>query len=263
MNAATEVSRLLDTSGAVLVRQSNHLVYRLPNGQNFVAAKTSSDPVRAAKNNLSLLRRALGIGRQTQNPEGGKSAMPIQETAAASSEMAGGPLSGAPGAESLKARIEAAIGMEEAEQERLLAEAQAHERRVQMLKALLPFAEEAMAEVALRAILPHTEPTAAAMPETPPEPPQQITDRVQVTRQLVFAATQTFDGTFTVNDVMALMTGDRQIDARERLRIRSSIAQSFTTLFERGELARESEGYGKRQAVWRKAALKAAAGIGV
>jgi hypothetical protein len=88
-----------------------------------------------------------------------------------------------------------------------------------------------------------------------PEPPQRITERVQVTRQLVLAATQTFEETFTVNDVMALMTGGRQIDPQERLRIRSSIAQSVTTLFDRGELVRESEGYGKRQAVWRKAAL--------
>ena len=37
--------------------------------------------------------------------------------------------------------------------------------------------------------------------------------------------------------------------------MRQSIAQSMVTLFERGELLREAEGYGKRQAVWRRAVL--------
>ncbi len=41
MNAAAEVSRLLSECGAVLIRQNKHLVYSLPNGQNFVLAKTS------------------------------------------------------------------------------------------------------------------------------------------------------------------------------------------------------------------------------
>ena len=43
-----------------------------------------------------------------------------------------------PRIESLKERIEIAIASEEAMQEKLLAEAQAHERKVHMLKALLP-----------------------------------------------------------------------------------------------------------------------------
>lgn len=247
MNAADEVTRLLKDHHAVLVRQNKHLVYRLPNGQNFVVAKTSSDPDRAAKNNLSDLRRALGIPRETPRPKG-DAAMPIEPkpTPVASTPPT-------PTDESLKARVEVAIAHEEAVQEKLLSEAQAVERRIQMLKAVLPFAEDPAIEASLRALLPATEP--AGPPVPPPEPPQQITERVQVTRQLVFAATQTFEDTFTVNDVMALMTGSRQIDPRERLRIRSSIAQSVTTLFDRGELVREAEGYGKRQAIWRRAAL--------
>jgi hypothetical protein len=63
MNAAAEVGRLLNEHGAVLVRHKKHLVYQLPNGQNFVMAKTTSDPARAAHNNLSELRHALGIVR--------------------------------------------------------------------------------------------------------------------------------------------------------------------------------------------------------
>jgi hypothetical protein len=247
MNAADEVTRLLKDHHAVLVRQNKHLVYRLPNGQNFVVAKTSSDPDRAAKNNLSDLRHALGIPRETPRPKGDV-AMPIEPKP---TPVASAPPT--PTDESLKARVEVAIAQEEAVQEKLLSEAQAVERRIQMLKAVLPFAEDPAIEASLRALLPAAEP--AGPPVPPPEPPQQITERVQVTRQLVLAATQTFEDTFTVNDVMALMTGSRQIDPRERLRIRSSIAQSVTTLFDRGVLVRESEGYGKRLAVWRKAAL--------
>ena len=95
----------------------------------------------------------------------------------------------------------------------------------------------------------------APEPEAQAPPPQQITTRIQVTRQLVFAATQTYEDTFTINDVLELMTGGEQLEGKERLRVRQSIAQSMVTLFERGELLREAEGYGKRQAVWRRAVL--------
>jgi hypothetical protein len=262
MNAEIEVSRLLNESGAVLVRQSKHLVYRLPNGQNFVAAKTSSDPGRAAKNNLSQLRRALGLVREDQMMKGEKPAMPMAETVSGTSSGAVAESVETPGKESLKDRIEAAIGIEEAAQEKLLAEAQAHERKVQMLRALLPFAEEPMTEESLRAVLPFIEPPPLPKSAPVPEPPQRITERVQVTRQLVFAATQTFPGTFTVNDVLELMTGGKEIEPNERLRVRQSIAQAMVTLHERGELIREAVGYGKRQAIWRKTELNGSSAEG-
>ncbi len=249
MNAAQELHRLLDQYRAVLVRQNNHLVYRLPNGQNLVVAKTPSDPDRAAKKNLSCLRRALGIGRPAQAAESEPQVQTTEQPAPAGTALE----SSQP--DSLKDRLRTAIATEEAAQERLLAQAQAHERRATLLKALLPFAEDPATEDALRGVLPDIQPPVPLPP--PLEPPQQITERVQVTRKLVFAATQTFDGTFTVNDVLALMTGGNQIDGRERLRVRQSIAQAMMTLYERGELIREQEGIGKRQSVWRKAALEA------
>lgn len=256
MNAQQEIDRLLSQSGAVLIRQNKHLVYRLPNGKNFVAAKTSSDPDRAAKNSLSELRRALGAPRTTARQEPAIMKEPQQTVHHSGQNQPSEPprqeFSGPSQEDNLRSRIESMIAGEEAAQDVLMAEAQRVERRVQMLNALLPFADDPATEEALKAItLPAPVPTAPS----PEEPPQQITERVQVTRQLVFAATQTFDGTFTVNDVMALMTGGRQIDGSERMRIRSSIAQAMMTLYERGELIREAEGIGKRQAVWRKAAL--------
>ena len=255
MNAAVEVSRLLNESGAVLVRQNKHLVYRLPNGQTFVAAKTPSDPARAAKNNLSQLRRALGIVRETPDLKGEESAMPVAVAAAPANE----PSTQAPQEptrkDSLKERIEAAITTEEAIQEKLLADAQAHERRVHMLKALLPFTDDPAIEDSLRGVLPALEPPAPPKPALVPEPPQAITERVQVTRQLVLAATQTFEDTFTVNDVLGLMTGGRQIDKPERQRVRSSILGAMITLRQHGELIMETQAFGKRQATWRKAIL--------
>jgi hypothetical protein len=89
VNAATEIDRLLAESGAVLVRHKKHLVYRLPNGRNFVAAKTPSDPARAAKNNLSDLRRALQAqatasdAKETPTVEPDLQNQPVPATAAA------------------------------------------------------------------------------------------------------------------------------------------------------------------------------------
>jgi hypothetical protein len=254
MNAAVEVSRLLDESGAVLVRQNKHLVYRLPNGQTFVAAKTPSDPARAAKNNLSQLRRALGIVRETPDLKGEEPAMPVAVAGAPANESSTQAPEEPPRKDSLKERIEAAITTEEAIQEKLLGEAQAHERRVHMLKALLPFTDDPAIEDSLRGVLPALEP-APPKAALPPEPPQAITERVQVTRQLVLAATQTFEDTFTVNDVLGLMTGGRQIDKPERQRVRSSVLGAMITLRQHGELIMETQAFGKRQATWRKAVL--------
>ncbi len=265
MNAEQEICRLLEESGAVLVRQKNHLVYRLPNGKNFVAAKTSSDPERAAKNSLSDLRRALGLPRVALSHEPAVMEEPQeimnQNLQIHSSEAPRDGLTAHAEAISLRSRVEALIATEEAAQEHLMAEAQQLERRVQMLKALLPFADDPATEAALKAItLPPPPPPVPVQPE----PPQHITERVQVTRQLVLAATQTFDGTFTVNDVMALMTGGRHIDPPERLRVRCSIAQCMISLLDRGELIRVAEGIGKRQAIWRKAVLNGnGSGVGV
>ena len=255
MNAQQEIDRLLAASGAVLIRQNKHLVYRLPNGQNFVAAKTSSDPDRAAKNSLSDLRRALGAQRRSSTQEPTVMEQPQETDRRSEHTEPPTPSAGQAPQSPLRSRVESMIAREEAAQEALMAEAQQLERRVHMLKALLPFADDPATEVALKAIAspPPTPPARPAPPPPePPEPPQQITDRVQVTRELVFAATQTFDGTFTVNDVMARMLNGAAIDGPERQRVRSSIAGAIMALYERGEVIREAEGIGKRQAIWKK-----------
>jgi len=258
MNAAIEVDRLLSEHGAVLIRHAKHQVYRLPNNQKFTRSRTPGDH-RAPLNELSDLRRALGIQRQAQ-PTQGETTMPMPQRGTAPVKAP----SPAPEThqQSLKERLQTAITVEEQNQERVLAEAQAVERRVNMLKALLPFADDPSMEVSLRGVLPAPEPPPAPKPSAPP-PPDAITERVQVTRQLVFAATQTFPETFTVNDVMDLMTGGNDIEKKERLRVRQSIAQAIVTLHERGEIVKEEEHYGRRQTIWRKALLNGnGAGVG-
>jgi hypothetical protein len=56
-----------------------------------------------------------------------------------------------------------------------------------------------------------------------------------VTRDLVFAATQTFESTFTVNDLMERMANGAVLDKPERQRVRSSVAGAMMALLERGE----------------------------
>ena len=48
----------LKRAGAVLVRQKNHQIWRLPNGRNYVMAHTPSDG-RAGRNQAAVLRRLL------------------------------------------------------------------------------------------------------------------------------------------------------------------------------------------------------------
>lgn len=60
MDAKQQVDDLLKRTGAVLVRQGKHLVYRLPNGKTFVRSTTSSDR-NSAHADLTELRRALDI----------------------------------------------------------------------------------------------------------------------------------------------------------------------------------------------------------
>jgi hypothetical protein len=54
-----EIDRLLEEH-AVLVRDKNHLVFRLPGGQTFVRAKTPSDH-RSERNSLADLKTSLGL----------------------------------------------------------------------------------------------------------------------------------------------------------------------------------------------------------
>lgn len=65
MEARIEVMDLLRSVGASPIRDKNHIVWELPGGRRWVVPKTPSD-LHAWKNNLSDLKRALGISDLTQ-----------------------------------------------------------------------------------------------------------------------------------------------------------------------------------------------------
>lgn len=64
-----EVVQTLREHGAVMVRQTKHQVWKLPDGKTFVVASTPSD-VRADKNSLAILRNTLGINDPTRGQDG-------------------------------------------------------------------------------------------------------------------------------------------------------------------------------------------------
>ncbi len=175
------------------------------------------------------------------------------------------------------------------EYERLLSEADAAEKRVDLLRRLEVFAADPHVEQILRELMPgapapsarrqqreqpreapppidqdapkptvklEAEPAPAPAPR--PAPPDVITDRVQVTRELVFAATQTFDAAFTINDLRDLMTQGREMDLDESVRIRTAIAQSMVSLVERGQVLKVETGNRRQPAIYRKAKLHGA-----
>ena len=54
------LQQALDEAGAVLHRQTTHLIFRLPSGQQLVVSKTPADR-RACAANLSILRRLRAL----------------------------------------------------------------------------------------------------------------------------------------------------------------------------------------------------------
>jgi hypothetical protein len=60
VSANEKVDDLLKESGAELIRDKKHLVYRLPGGATFVRSATPSDR-KEGRAALSSLRHALGL----------------------------------------------------------------------------------------------------------------------------------------------------------------------------------------------------------
>jgi hypothetical protein len=59
------VVEALRAAGAVLIRETNHRIYGLPNGQQLVMGKSPSDH-RAAKNFISIIRRVAAMPPRRQ-----------------------------------------------------------------------------------------------------------------------------------------------------------------------------------------------------
>lgn len=150
-----------------------------------------------------------------------------------------------PGRANPSARLQAVIEFQEKERDRILNESAICDTRISILKALLPLATDPGFETVLAAVIPPPVkeiPTVHAIEVPPlPAPPQSIGTYVKITRDLVYAATATFEPgrAFTINDVMERMINGQDVHNKERCRIRQAVWQALNTLVERGLMQRE------------------------
>ena len=269
MNPAIEVDRLLEESGAVLVRQNKHYVYRLPNGRSFVKSKTPSDH-RGAHNSLQDLRRMLGVAVVKETMEAAEVTtapaavvpLALQQPMPTPPEPPPPPPPPPPPAavSPLVGRIAALVTQAEEEQEQYLLAAQLAERRVHLLKALEPFTDDPTIERTLHALLGTPKPSSPAIKAATVAAPRASQTRqsptpfpVIVTRDLVLGVAKRLgadNNAFTTVQITEIMIGDRQVSPKDRTRIMASISHAVTVLGDRGLLQLHEKGYGKKPALW-------------
>ncbi len=260
--ADREIQRLLTESGAKLIRNTNHLVYELPNGNKFTMAKTPGG-AQSTQNALHDLRRQLGVRHlsTTELPsvvidhlDERLSEQDLSKTEVRIPEPENRqPVLYIP---PVVQRLEAAIQEQERLREFHLDESTKAEATINLLNDMKIHMDTsdkvARMEIVLQTLLPP--PPAVVKPATEPrrpaEPPQAIVDRVQITEQLVYAATTVLSEHFVINDIFDLMVKDRTVDSHERRRIRTSIADALMRLLSKGQVSRVAEGAGRRQAVF-------------
>jgi hypothetical protein len=259
------VDQMLERSGAKLIRDKKHRVYLLPNGGRFIRASTPSE-YRGAWNNLSDLRKRLGVGMEKSEGEDVTTMAPTEvgsgdpkysdrHTEVTETELV---VDQVPKSGGFKERILAAIQQEAALKEQLFAEASLAEKRMNMLELLIPYADDPAMEGVLYGLIPPEEKKLAARKPVPkksttiPEPPNHIERATDITRRLVFAGTLTFNNPFTVNDLVDRMVGEATVSEGERQRIRSKVAGLMAKLFELDYVNKYRQGIGKAQTLWRK-----------
>lgn len=241
-----DVENLLRESGCKLLRDGNHLIYRLPDGQNFVMSKTPSD-FRSEKNNLAILRRRLNWRKPEPVVKVHGELKPRQVIDVAVEPQT---------QSAFEATLTSQIAAEKARYDFLLEEAAKVERRIALLEVVSSFSGDE-AEEALRDVLGDQ-----SQIYTPPVPKQlhsgPITDRAHVTGSHVLAATQLFDAPFSLNELLEKMLGEGfgRMDPGEHRRIRSSVISMIERLEARGEIRKDVAGIGKRPAVYSKVVIK-------
>ena len=141
--------------------------------------------------------------------------------------------------------VERLISEQEQRRDSLMQEAEACDKRLQSLRVLLPTASD---PILAEAIIQSCGMLYAAPPPPPPKPVQ----RVQVTREIIFEASQTFNESFTVRDLITKMLEGQHTAEEEFKRVHTSVAQMMMTMLERGWLLRVEPGVGRRHSLWRK-----------
>ena len=266
MDGDEAVDRMLKNAGAELIREGKHLVYRLPNGHNFVRAKTPSD-YRIGQNNLRDLRRAMNIPRAEFNrqlyPEKGERKIvepqpatmePVQAKPLPTAMPTVMPEPSAPKpAETYRDRLLKVLEQKELHRKALLDEASREESAIAALSLLLDVDDSILGN-ALQSLLPKPAP-APVFRSHEPAPPDFVTDRVHVTQQLVFAATQVTESSFTLDEIVEIMIGGRRVNGDERARIRSCVDTLLRTLVQKGKVLKIRQGKGRMPGLYQKIAI--------
>ena len=223
---AEPIRFLLQSCGATPAGVSS---FRLPNGEVFIATRLRNGDKQAVESQLTKLKRMLG---QASNPQRAEEPRVVPP----------------PASPTIQQRIEEGITLLEAEERRLTEETSALKKRIEALRAVaVALMDIPDAEAVLASFLTPQE------PPRPEPPPQIITERLQVTRQLVFVGTQAMTGRFKVDDLVDVMMQGRKVHDTERVRIRSCVAAMLVSMVERGEVKKVEEGRGKKPAFFIKA----------
>lgn len=249
-----DIVQLLKDHNCTLIRDGNHLVYRLPSGKNFVMSKTPSD-FRSERNNLAILKRSLGLERPEKVVRS-----PTAQPSATHTNGSPSILQDLP--TTLELSIEEQLASERRRYDFLLEEAAKAERNIAMLSTLQAFADMPDTEPMLRAVLGEQSPIKGPTPDSGVHK-GAVTRTVQVTKQLVLAATSMFERTFSLNDLLEKMVGEEygKLEDLEQKRIRSSVISSINVLIDNGQVRRTMAGVGRRPAVYARVATPATAAI--
>ncbi len=265
-NPAIRLNDLLAASGATLVRQGNHNVYKLGNGATFVRSKTPSD-WRSDLNSISDLRKRAGITAPKPAPAPVRENVtaPIYKFEELPPEPWSDPVPEPPpppvsshsetklASTDLAHRLDELIAAGEEEQADLMDRAAAIESQVAFLRAIRAYADDPMTEALLTLVLP--QPITAAPPPPPPAPaPPPPLQPISVTRKATLAVIEGLKkDTFTVHDILEGITNGAlsRLSSHEQRRLKNLIAmQLYYHRTHGGNIAIIKGGRGGGLSIW-------------
>jgi hypothetical protein len=242
-------------------------VYQFSNGDTFNVTRRSGNAAGDAKVSTRLFKEFMTERKQGERAirKGLLHPTPTMEAVPAPPPVNGGTTANggsavltsvlflpvdAPAEVSIKDKLEEAIRVAQEEQDRLFSLTQAAEKRVQLLKALIPFQDDESFSLTLSALLPP--PPQPPPPVAPPVlEPAAIRPQIQVTRNRVEELVLAISGDFTAPDIVGKIVGAADIDAVERRRVYTAVNGALAGLHERGKVDKVTQGIGRRNTVWR------------
>jgi hypothetical protein len=157
--------------------------------------------------------------------------------------------------ETLNIRIQEKLAELSNEKEGHLAAARRLENQISKLALLAEGEEDPDMEVLLQSILNPVQAQEPPLPQPvpPPPPPPPPTQRVMIKADKIYAASQTFDGLFTLNQITDMLCDAEGVtDREEKTRVRSAISSMLAKLASEGRVIHVEKGRGKLQGTFRK-----------